>query len=80
MMPEVNGFDVVEALNVDPATARIPIVVVTAKKITVEDRIRLDGYVTTIVEKAFFDGRALHDGGPTGDGGPVRGRLTWPTC
>jgi CheY-like chemotaxis protein len=55
MMPEVNGFDVVEALNVDPATARIPIVVVTAKKITVEDRIRLNGYVTTIVEKAFFD-------------------------
>jgi PAS domain S-box-containing protein len=55
MMPEVNGFDVVEALNVDPATARIPIVVVTAKKITLEDRIRLNGYVTTIVEKAFFD-------------------------
>jgi PAS domain S-box-containing protein len=55
MMPEVNGFDVVEALNADLTTARIPIVVVTAKRITADDRIRLHGYVTTIVEKAFFD-------------------------
>ncbi|MHB1313824.1 MAG: response regulator transcription factor, partial [Gemmatimonadaceae bacterium] len=31
MMPEVNGFDVVEALNTQADTARIPIVVVTAK-------------------------------------------------
>jgi len=35
MMPEVNGFDVVEALREHPATARIPILVVTAKRITV---------------------------------------------
>jgi PAS domain S-box-containing protein len=55
MMPDVNGFDVVEALNADPATAQIPIVVVTAKKITADDRIRLHGYVATIVEKALFD-------------------------
>ncbi|MDQ6633336.1 MAG: response regulator, partial [Gemmatimonadota bacterium] len=55
MMPEVNGFDVVEALNADPATARIPVVIVTAKKITADDRTRLNGYVTTIVEKAGFD-------------------------
>ena len=31
MMPEVNGFDVVEALKQQPDTARIPILVVTAK-------------------------------------------------
>ena len=34
MMPDVNGFDVVEALKAQPNTARIPIVVVTAKQIT----------------------------------------------
>ncbi len=34
MMPDVNGFDVVEALQPDPDTARIPILVVTAKQIT----------------------------------------------
>ncbi len=55
MMPEVNGFDVVEALKDHPATARIPILVVTAKQITAEDRARLTGYVTTIMEKAEFD-------------------------
>jgi CheY-like chemotaxis protein/anti-sigma regulatory factor (Ser/Thr protein kinase) len=54
MMPDVNGFDVVEALSDHPDTARIPIVVVTAKQITIEDRARLDGSVTTIVEKTEF--------------------------
>ena len=54
-MPEVNGFDVVAALNEQPDTARIPILVVTAKTITAEDRARLSGYVTTIMEKAEFD-------------------------
>jgi CheY-like chemotaxis protein len=55
MMPEVNGFDVVEALKEHPETARIPILVVTAKQITAEDRARLSGYVMTITEKADFD-------------------------
>jgi PAS domain S-box-containing protein len=55
MMPEVNGFDVVEALRDHPETAHIPVVVVTAKRITEEDRIKLNGYVATIMEKAEFD-------------------------
>ena len=55
MMPEVNGFDVVEALTKQPDTARIPIVVVTAKKNTAEDVARLNGFVTTIMEKGTFD-------------------------
>jgi PAS domain S-box-containing protein len=55
MMPEVNGFDVVEALRGDSETAHIPIMVVTAKRITAEDRTKLNGYVATIMEKADFD-------------------------
>jgi CheY-like chemotaxis protein len=55
MMPEVNGFDVVEALRENPDTARIPIMVVTAKQITDDDRAKLSGYVTTIMEKAEFE-------------------------
>jgi CheY-like chemotaxis protein len=55
MMPEVNGFDVVEALHAYPNTSRIPILVVTAKEITAEDRAKLKGSVTTIMEKAHFD-------------------------
>jgi PAS domain S-box-containing protein len=55
MMPEVSGFDVVEALQGDRATCRIPVLVVTAKPITAEDRVKLDGAVTRIMEKAEFD-------------------------
>jgi PAS domain S-box-containing protein len=55
MMPEVNGFDVVEALRGYSETAHIPIMVVTAKRITAEDRGKLNGYVATIMEKADFN-------------------------
>ena len=55
MMPEMNGFEVVEALKLHPETARIPILVVTAKTITPEDRAKLSASVTTIMEKTEFD-------------------------
>jgi two-component system cell cycle response regulator DivK len=55
MMPDVNGFDVVEALRKRRDTARIPIVVVTAKQVTAEDRAKLHGFATTIMEKTAFD-------------------------
>jgi CheY-like chemotaxis protein len=55
MMPDVDGFDVVAALNEHHETARIPIVVVTAKEITAEDRSKLHGHVTRIIEKGGFD-------------------------
>jgi CheY-like chemotaxis protein len=55
MMPDVNGFDVVDALQQQPDTARIPIMVVTAKELTGEDRAKLNGFVTTIMEKGEFN-------------------------
>jgi CheY-like chemotaxis protein len=58
MMPEVSGFDVVVQLGANPDTARIPILVVTAKEITAEDRAALNGNggpVVRIVGKAGFD-------------------------
>src|SRR4051812_629520 len=56
LMPDVNGFDVVDALHENPGTATIPVLVVTAKAITAEDRDKLNGFVSTILEKADFDG------------------------
>jgi CheY-like chemotaxis protein len=53
-MPEVSGFDVVTALNKHADTARIPVLVVTATQVTAEDRARLNGYVTAIMEKGEF--------------------------
>jgi len=55
LMPDINGFDVVDALNEHPDTARIPIVVVTAKQVTNDDRTKLSRNVTTIMEKAEFN-------------------------
>jgi PAS domain S-box-containing protein len=55
MMPDVSGFDVAEALNTHPETTSIPIIVLTAKEITAEDRMRLNGYVMAIMGKAGFD-------------------------
>jgi len=58
MMPEVSGFDVVDALLRDIDTARIPVLVVTAKQITSQDRTALNqqtGNLIRIVEKAGFN-------------------------
>ena len=58
MMPNVSGFDVVHALQRDSDTARIPILVVTAKQITAQDRAMLNENPRNdvqIVEKVGFD-------------------------
>ena len=55
MMPEVTGFNVVAELNEHADTARIPIVVITAKTITAKDRAALSRSVTAIMEKAGPD-------------------------
>ncbi|MDA8383973.1 MAG: response regulator [Betaproteobacteria bacterium] len=57
MMPEVSGFDVVEALKDDPSLERMPILIVTAKETTVAERTALNGYVQNILEKSKFDRR-----------------------
>jgi CheY-like chemotaxis protein len=54
LMPDMTGFDVVAALNERPETARIPILVITAKQITRDDRAKLSRYAATIVDKADF--------------------------
>jgi CheY-like chemotaxis protein len=56
MMREVSGFDVVEALGADPDTARIPVVVVTAKQVSAEERAKLGRGVTMIIGKAGLEG------------------------
>ena len=55
LMPEMTGFDVVETLATRPDTARIPILVVTSKVVTAEERTQLSSGVTLIMEKTNFD-------------------------
>jgi len=54
MMPEVSGFEVAHALRNSEQTARIPILVLTAKDLSAEDRARLNGAVSAILAKASF--------------------------
>ncbi|WP_332824048.1 response regulator [Ramlibacter sp.] len=54
MMPEVDGFEVARVLRGSEDTARIPILVLTAKDLTAEDHARLNGNVSAILKKASF--------------------------
>jgi len=51
MMPQVTGFDVVEALRSHEATRQTPIMVLTAKDLTQADKQQLNGRVSTILRR-----------------------------
>jgi CheY-like chemotaxis protein/anti-sigma regulatory factor (Ser/Thr protein kinase) len=51
MMPGMSGFEVADALKEDAATANIPILVLTSKEISADDRRELQSKVTTFVQK-----------------------------
>lgn len=54
MMPEVSGFDVAQALKGRADTAAIPILALTAKRLTGADRAKLNGLVARVMEKTEF--------------------------
>ena len=59
MMPEMDGFQFVAELGHTPGCGNIPVVVVTAKDITEEDRRRLNGHVEQILQKGAYDREQL---------------------
>ncbi|MEW6502567.1 MAG: pyridoxal-phosphate dependent enzyme [Chloroflexota bacterium] len=54
MMPEMDGFAVMEALKADPNTAEIPIIVITAKELSPGEKERLRGHIQTLMQKGDF--------------------------
>ncbi|MFN2297453.1 MAG: pyridoxal-phosphate dependent enzyme [Anaerolineales bacterium] len=54
MMPELDGFDLLDMLKKDPALADIPVVVVTAKMLVPEERRRLSGRIQQLLQKGTF--------------------------
>ncbi|MCS6994004.1 MAG: threonine synthase [Anaerolineales bacterium] len=56
-MPGIDGFGLVEELKLDPRTAHIPIVVVSAKDITPEERQRLNGHIQALYQKGSLTPR-----------------------
>ncbi len=51
MMPEMDGFEFMDALRRRGDAERIPVIVITAKDLTEEDRRRLNGGVERIIQK-----------------------------
>jgi CheY-like chemotaxis protein/anti-sigma regulatory factor (Ser/Thr protein kinase) len=55
MMPEMDGFEFLEELHGRPQWRNVPVVVVTAKDLTAEDRSRLNVSVQRIIQKTERD-------------------------
>jgi DNA-binding response OmpR family regulator len=55
MMPKLNGFEVLDALNADPALKDLPVVVLTARYLTSGDKAKLQKRVEGIVQKGETD-------------------------
>jgi threonine synthase len=60
-MPGMDGFSLVEELKLDPRTRDIPVVVVSAKDITVEERKRLNGHIEAVYQKGALPTRKFVD-------------------
>src|SRR5262245_11312850 len=55
LMPGMDGFEVVEALRAEPDTKSIPVVILTSKSMTPQDKERLQGRITYVARKTEFD-------------------------
>jgi CheY-like chemotaxis protein len=80
MMPEMDGFEFIAQLRQKETWRGIPVVVLTAKDMTPEDHLRLQGNVRKVFRKASYSRdelvgeiRAAID---TGKGGPVESRAS----
>lgn len=54
MMPDVDGFAVLDTVKADPQLRNIPVIVITAKDLTSEDYRRLSGRVESLLQKGEF--------------------------
>jgi threonine synthase len=54
MMPEVDGFAALDELRSKPQTANIPVIVATAKELTGEEKMRLQGQIQSLMMKGDF--------------------------
>jgi len=54
MMPEIDGFAVLDGLRSDSSTSRIPVIVATAKELTSHEKARLGTHIQTLLQKGDF--------------------------
>ncbi|MFN2629120.1 MAG: response regulator [Gaiellaceae bacterium] len=61
LMPDVDGFEVVERLRADPLVADVPIVVLTSKDMIPADQERLAGRISFLAQKGTFRNNEIVD-------------------
>jgi threonine synthase len=61
MMPEFDGFSVLDSLKTNPRTSPIPVIVVTAKELTSFEKERLKGQIFSLMQKGEFLNDELMD-------------------
>lgn len=54
MMPELDGFGVLETMHENEGTRQIPVIVLTGQVLTEEDMVRLNRGVQTVLSKGMF--------------------------
>ncbi len=59
MMPDIDGFAVLENLKANERTREIPVIVVTAKELTLAERELLQMRVEALLQKGLFDQQQL---------------------
>jgi len=60
-MPEMDGFQVLDEMRKSPRTAEIPVIVVTAKELTGDEKSRLRGRIQKLMQKGDFMSDELLD-------------------
>ena len=55
MMPELDGFEFVYLLSQHPRWSQIPVLVITAKELSKEDKAKLQGRVENILQKGRYE-------------------------
>jgi CheY-like chemotaxis protein len=58
-MPDMDGFSLLEAFKADTDISKIPVVVVSAKTLTIADRTRLEKHAESLWQKGSFNTREL---------------------
>src|SRR2546430_5764768 len=51
LLPDISGFEVVESLRADPRTQAVPVIALTAAKLSAADRSRLEKWVSSPAPK-----------------------------
>lgn len=54
IMPEMDGFEVIDILKRNPETANIPVIVASAKELTPDEKNRLEGQIQSLMQKGDF--------------------------